>query len=244
MEKEIKIFKALGDEKRIEILSLISRKNMCAKGIARHLKITESAVSQQIKVLKEANLIIGYKVGYHIIYDINEDSLKASVKFIDSIIDNNKIANANVNKLICSDNCKHLKCISNDNFKDGVIMKICFPVETFNGLKSIPYGHFGSAPHFVICDAATKEVRLIENGDLGHEHGKCQPIKALSGETVDAVIVGGIGAGAIRKLGSMGIKTFKAISGDIEENLKALTNGTLQEFSANHTCNHDGCSHH
>ena len=66
--------------------------------------------------------------------------------------------------------------------------------------------------------------------------------KALSGETVDAVIVGGIGAGAIRKLGSMGIKTFKAIDGDLEENLKAFNNGTLKEFSANHTCNHDGCS--
>ncbi|WP_436513220.1 metalloregulator ArsR/SmtB family transcription factor [Clostridium thermobutyricum] len=245
MEKEIKIFKALGDEKRLEILSLISRKNMCAKGIARHLNITESAVSQQIKVLKEANLIIGYKVGYHIIYDINEDSLKNSIKFIDSIIDNNSIiSDTNLDKLICSDKCKHLKCISDYKFKEDLIMKICFPVESFNGLKSIPYGHFGSAPHFVICDVETKEVRLIENGDLGHEHGKCQPIKALSGETVDAVIVGGIGAGAIRKLGSMGIKTFKAIDGDLEENLKAFSNGTLKEFSVNHTCNHDGCSHH
>ncbi|WP_243894992.1 ArsR/SmtB family transcription factor [Clostridium perfringens] len=50
MEDKIKIFKALGDETRINILHLINKKSMCAKGIARELSISESAVSQQIKV--------------------------------------------------------------------------------------------------------------------------------------------------------------------------------------------------
>ena len=42
---------------------------------------------------------------------------------------------------------------------------------------------------------------------------RCNPIKALSGEVVDAVVVGGIGKGAIIKLNSMGIKVYKAIEG-------------------------------
>lgn len=122
-------------------------------------------------------------------------------------------------------------------------MKVCFPVKSNEGLKSIPYNHFGTAPLFVICDTETEEVKALNNGDLGHEHGKCQPIKALSGEVVDAVIVGGIGAGAITKLNSMGIKVYKSIEGNVHENLDAYKKNELVQFSQNHTCNHDGCSH-
>ena len=91
-------------------------------------------------------------------------------------------------------------------------MKICVPVEVNNGLESRPFGHFGSAPMFVVCDLESGDLSTINNGDLGHEHGMCQPIKALAGNVVDAVIVGGIGQGAIAKLNSMGIKvTYSCI---------------------------------
>lgn len=123
-------------------------------------------------------------------------------------------------------------------------MKICFPVESNEGLSSIPYNHFGSAPEFVIIDLEDSSVKSINNGDLGHEHGKCQPIKALSGETVDAVIVGGIGQGAIAKLNSMGIKVYKSEEGSISDNINLLNQGKLEEFNMNHTCNHHGCGHH
>ena len=84
----------------------------------------------------------------------------------------------------------------------------------------------------------------INNGDLGHEHGMCQPIKALAGNVVDAVIVGGIGQGAIAKLNSMGIKVYKAQGETIKDNLQLYKENKLQEFSRNHTCSHDGCEHH
>lgn len=123
-------------------------------------------------------------------------------------------------------------------------MKICIPVSENKGLKSIPFGHFGSAPIFVVCNLNNYEVSTINNGDLEHEHGKCQPLKALNGENVDAVIVGGIGQGAIMKLNSMGIKVYKAIEGDIKENIEMLKQNKLNEFPQNHTCSHDGCGHH
>ena len=123
-------------------------------------------------------------------------------------------------------------------------MKVCFPVKSNEGLSSVPYNHFGSAPEFVICDLESNDVKSIGNGDLGHEHGKCQPIKALSGEVVDAVVVGGIGQGAIVKLNSMGIKVYQAVEGSIGDNIDSLNKGELKEFDSNHTCNHDGCSHH
>ncbi|MGL5347040.1 MAG: NifB/NifX family molybdenum-iron cluster-binding protein [Peptostreptococcaceae bacterium] len=123
-------------------------------------------------------------------------------------------------------------------------MKICVPVEVNNGLESKPFGHFGSAPMFVVCDLNSGEVNKIDNGDLGHEHGKCQPLKALSGTEVDAVIVGGIGQGAIIKLNQMGIKVYKAQANTIGDNINLLKENKLQEFSLNHTCSHNGCSHH
>lgn len=123
-------------------------------------------------------------------------------------------------------------------------MKICVPVEVNEGLDSKPFGHFGSAPMFVVCDLESGDISTINNGDLGHEHGKCQPIKALSGNIVDAVIVGGIGQGAIMKLNSMKIKVYRAQGETIEENLNLLKENKLQEFPSNHTCSHDGCGHH
>ncbi|TPE21007.1 metalloregulator ArsR/SmtB family transcription factor [Clostridium perfringens] len=244
MEDKIKIFKALGDETRINILHLINKKSMCAKGIARELSISESAVSQQIKILRDANLVIGYKIGYHIVYDLNIEQLESINILIDYIVndDNNIKIKENIYEK-CNKICKHAKCINNKNLKEENIMRICFPVKNNEGVKSVPYGHFGTAPTFVICDLEKDEVTTVGNGDLGHEHGKCQPIKALSGEIVDAVVVGGIGAGAISKLNSMGIKVYKAIDGDIEANLEALKKGELKEFSSTHTCNHHGCSH-
>lgn len=126
-------------------------------------------------------------------------------------------------------------------------MKVCVPVEENKGMESVPYGHFGSAPEFVICDLDSNEIKSINNGDLGHEHGKCQPLKALKGQEVDAIIVGGIGAGAIMKLNQMGTKVYRGVNDTIECNLNLLKNNQLQELSVNDACSHHhgdgGCGH-
>jgi len=71
-------------------------------------------------------------------------------------------------------------------------MKVCIPIQESKGLESIAYDHFGSAPFFLIYDLETEEVKVIQNEDLHHAHGMCQPLKALAGETVDVILVGGI----------------------------------------------------
>lgn len=245
MKKIVKVFKALGDETRMNIFLLISNIGMCSKGIAKHLKITEAAVSQHIKILKESELIVGYKIGYHVIYDINKETLESIKYIIDKININDKCNLREKIELECTKDCKHIKCIDNIiNIKEDHIMKVCFPVNSNEGEKSIPYEHFGSAPHFIIYDLENEEIKNIYNGDLEHEHGKCQPIKALMGETVDAVVVAGIGSGAISKLNSMGIKVYKSIQGNIKDNIEALKKHELKEYSNNHVCHHHGCSHH
>ena len=59
------------------------------------------------KVLKEANIITGYKEGYYMLYHINEGIFNKCVSFINSISDTENILNdITVSTIGCSDNCK------------------------------------------------------------------------------------------------------------------------------------------
>ena len=126
-------------------------------------------------------------------------------------------------------------------------MKICFPVEENTGVASHIYGHFGSASMFVVVNTETGEVTTINNSDQIHEHGACNPIAALGGHQVDAIVVGGIGGGALHKLNNSGLRVFQAHEGTIARNIELFKTGDLPEFMPGHTCGghgHDhGCSH-
>lgn len=71
----IKMFKALADETRFKILILLLQHNYCVKALSRKLELTESAISQHLKALKEAGLLVGEKKGYFMHYDVDRDSL-------------------------------------------------------------------------------------------------------------------------------------------------------------------------
>ncbi len=96
-------------------------------------------------------------------------------------------------------------------------MKVCFPVQKNEGVESAVYNHFGSAPLFVLVDTAANTVAPMINADQHHSQGACSPIKALGSQRIDAVVVGGIGGGALGKLNQLGIKVYRAQSGTIAE---------------------------
>ena len=126
-------------------------------------------------------------------------------------------------------------------------MKVCFPVEDAKGVDSEVYGHFGSAPVFIIVDTKDNQVTTINNKDQHHAHGACNPLKALDNQNVDAIVVGGIGAGALTKLNQQGIKVFRAEAQKVKENIGLLKGGGLPEFTMQHTCaghgHIKGCGH-
>ena len=128
-------------------------------------------------------------------------------------------------------------------------MKICFPVEKVRGIESRVYGHFGSAPAFIVVEAQSHEVTELENADAHHEHGRCSPLKALGGTQVDAVVVGGIGRGALGKLAASGVRVFKAPQESVARCLELFEQGRLQEFNPMMVCSgghggSGGCAHH
>jgi predicted Fe-Mo cluster-binding NifX family protein len=124
-------------------------------------------------------------------------------------------------------------------------MKVGFAVQTNEGLKSRVYDHFGSAPVFIIVEATTKEITTVNNKDLNHVHGACNPIKALDGQNVDAMVVGGIGAGALIKLNGMGIKVFAAAAPTVKENIVLFNEEKLKELCVQNACrgHEGGCGH-
>jgi predicted Fe-Mo cluster-binding NifX family protein len=124
-------------------------------------------------------------------------------------------------------------------------MKIGFPVERDEGMESKVYGHFGSAPAFVVVDTEKNEVRTIQNQDLHHVHGACNPIQALDGQMLDSLVVGGIGGGALMKLNALGIKVYEAGAQKVNENLKLFKKNNLQELTMDHSCkaHQGGCGH-
>jgi predicted Fe-Mo cluster-binding NifX family protein len=124
-------------------------------------------------------------------------------------------------------------------------MKVGFAVHSDQGIESMVYDHFGSAPAFIIVDAVTKVPLTVNNKDLNHVHGACNPIAALDGHSVNAMVVGGIGSGAINKLNAMGVKVYAAAALTVKENLGLLIENKLQELSPLDACrSHQGeCGH-
>jgi predicted Fe-Mo cluster-binding NifX family protein len=115
-------------------------------------------------------------------------------------------------------------------------MKIAIPVAEYNGLESPVCGHFGSAPAFAVVDAETMAVTAISNGDHAHVHGACSPMKALAGARPDAVIVGGIGMGALLGLRGAGIRVYRAVEGTVADAIRQLKAEELPEIGENDAC--------
>lgn len=124
-------------------------------------------------------------------------------------------------------------------------MRICFPVVENKGLQSQVYGHFGSAPFFLVVETEAESVTEVINRDLHHAHGGCSPVKALGGNAVDAVVVGGIGQGALVGLSRAGIRVYRAEPGTVAENVARIKDGGLNAWGPDMVCggHGGGCGH-
>ncbi|OGW79649.1 MAG: diguanylate cyclase [Omnitrophica bacterium RIFCSPLOWO2_12_FULL_44_17] len=120
-------------------------------------------------------------------------------------------------------------------------MKICIPIENNKGLASKVFGHFGSAPYFLIYDTEEKSSDVIENKNEHHAHGMCQPMNALAGKKIDAVVSGGMGARAVEKLNAGGIRAYRVIPGTVADIVDQFLKGGLEEMTVNNACIQHNC---
>jgi len=70
-----KILKALCEPKRFLLLQLMADRGYCVRALARLSYLSESAVSQHLKALREAGLVYGVKKGYYTHYCLDKDAL-------------------------------------------------------------------------------------------------------------------------------------------------------------------------
>ena len=65
-------FKVLGDTTRIRILDALSRSELCVYDIASRVGLTESAVSHQLRLLRDQRLVRPRRAGQMIFYTLDD----------------------------------------------------------------------------------------------------------------------------------------------------------------------------
>lgn len=68
--KLAELFKIFGDSTRIRILDTLTKKELCVQEIADELSMTQSAISHQLRILKQADLVRSRRDGKAIFYSL------------------------------------------------------------------------------------------------------------------------------------------------------------------------------
>lgn len=79
IDEQTALFGVLSDPTRLKLLRLLAQQRepnaLCVNALAYQLGVTQSAVSQHLRVLKSAGLVKGERRGYRIHYFINQETL-------------------------------------------------------------------------------------------------------------------------------------------------------------------------
>jgi len=79
--------KVLADGSRLRIVALLKRRPLCVHALACRLRITQGAVSQHLRILRDAGLVTGERHGYYIHYRLNGRALAKWREAIDRLLD-------------------------------------------------------------------------------------------------------------------------------------------------------------
>ena len=71
-----RMFKVLSVAARVRMVALLKRRTLCVNALARALEISPAAVSQHLRVMRDANVVTADKRGYFVHYCINEKTLR------------------------------------------------------------------------------------------------------------------------------------------------------------------------
>lgn len=104
------------------------------------------------------------------------------------------------------------------------------------------FQHFGHTEQFKVYEIENEEIvssKVLSADGEGHS----ALAQLLENENIDKLICGGIGGCAVSALGEAGIEIFAGISGNADEAVKSLLNGTLEQTTSPN-CNHHHGEHH
>jgi ArsR family transcriptional regulator len=117
--ERVKVLKAIADGTRMKILTLLLQHSYCVRALANELELTEATISQHLKVLREAGLLVGEKRGYFMHYDVERSVLHELAEEIKAL--------AAIERKACKpakrDDCSAVEpkhCIKKGQCSDGV----------------------------------------------------------------------------------------------------------------------------
>ncbi len=79
-EELAQLFKVLGDNTRIRILDALYRSELCVCDITALLGMNQSAVSHQLRVLRDARIVKSRKKGKNVLYSLDDEHISELVR--------------------------------------------------------------------------------------------------------------------------------------------------------------------
>lgn len=76
IEQISKLFKVLGEKNRLHIVYALSKKSLCVHEIEEFLGVSQSLVSHQLKILRDAKIVKTERRRNEIIYSLDDDHIK------------------------------------------------------------------------------------------------------------------------------------------------------------------------
>lgn len=73
------LFKVFGDSTRIRILFVLFEAEVCVCDLAEVLHMTQSAISHQLKILKQAKLVSARREGKSVFYSLADDHVRTII---------------------------------------------------------------------------------------------------------------------------------------------------------------------
>ena len=82
------VFKALSDPTRLRLVKLLRDHGgaLCVNSLANRLDVTQSAVSQHLRVLRQARLVENYRHGSRVHYALNHEKLAQHKTLLQEIL--------------------------------------------------------------------------------------------------------------------------------------------------------------
>lgn len=119
-------------------------------------------------------------------------------------------------------------------------VRIAVPSEAPGGLEARRSGHFGRCECFTVVevvDGAVAGVEVVHNAP--HEEGGCmRPVLLLAENTVDAIVVDGIGGRPLQGFNQVGIAVHAGMGEDVQTAVAAYIRGALPVVGLEGACQH------
>jgi len=86
-ENAARIFKVLSVDTRVRLIELLKHRCLCVNALAKSLDISPAAVSQHLRILRDADIVVAEKRGYFVHYRVNAETLDQWRKIAEKLLD-------------------------------------------------------------------------------------------------------------------------------------------------------------